>query len=412
MHRIDTPTAVGGLFTEGNQQFGIPPTVVSDDWANAVQEEVSGYIESRSIVLNKADNTQLRTAIEGHVRSEINAGFRNLVHNGVFRFWERVDQASTPFTMPTTDIDISDVSFVDRWYCTAGGGGAGTIARNVFTSGQTDVPLNPSHYLTFIQTSNATTSDPALITSIEGVATHAAESVTVSFQARVSSGTLDIDIDFLQDFGPGGSSDVASSSVTRTVNTTWNKLQATIPLGSMTGLTIAAQHSRLALRLRLPQGSTFTLDITQVQVEPGSGASDFEVRTEGDELRLLQRYYEKIGPGAGLPADHASSPRFYGMTNSNGGGENSVAPIIGLLFKVEKRTEGTGSGGAFLVLYENGGTNALDVIAGAGSSTGGIDNIVITAHGAESGQWTANFPAAGLYAFGASWACDVEFGTE
>ncbi|WMW65752.1 hypothetical protein [Nitratidesulfovibrio liaohensis] len=65
MHRIDGPGATeDGRFTDGNPAAGIPPTIVTDDWANAVQEEIVGVIAGAGIALDKADNGQLLQAIK------------------------------------------------------------------------------------------------------------------------------------------------------------------------------------------------------------------------------------------------------------------------------------------------------------------------------------------------------------
>ena len=64
MHRIDTTTAtVANTFTRGNPQTATPATVVSDDWLNAVQEEIVTVITGAGIALNKPDNAQLLAAI-------------------------------------------------------------------------------------------------------------------------------------------------------------------------------------------------------------------------------------------------------------------------------------------------------------------------------------------------------------
>jgi microcystin-dependent protein len=68
MHRIDHATAtVDNLFTEGDPVGGIAATVMTDDWANAVQEEICEVVETAGLTLNKADNTQLRVAIQSLV---------------------------------------------------------------------------------------------------------------------------------------------------------------------------------------------------------------------------------------------------------------------------------------------------------------------------------------------------------
>ena len=64
MHRIDGPGATqDNRFTDGDPTAGIPPTIVTDDWANAVQEELSGVIEGAGLTLDKAKHDQLKAAI-------------------------------------------------------------------------------------------------------------------------------------------------------------------------------------------------------------------------------------------------------------------------------------------------------------------------------------------------------------
>lgn len=74
MHRIDDPTAApalptpaaagtAGFFTKGNPGTGTPATIVTDDWANAVQEEMAAVIEAAGIALSKTAHTQLLTAL-------------------------------------------------------------------------------------------------------------------------------------------------------------------------------------------------------------------------------------------------------------------------------------------------------------------------------------------------------------
>jgi len=75
MYRIDnstaatslpTPAAVGpnpnGFFTNGSPGV-VPATVVDQDWANAVQEEIAGVITNAGITLDKTNRAQLTAAI-------------------------------------------------------------------------------------------------------------------------------------------------------------------------------------------------------------------------------------------------------------------------------------------------------------------------------------------------------------
>ncbi|MGN5127332.1 gp53-like domain-containing protein [Aeromonas sp. 30P] len=78
MHRIDTSTAQKDKFgagkngfTLGNAQTGVPPTEVSDDILDALQEEIAAVIEDQDsgMTLDKTKNNQLLTAIKKIIRS-------------------------------------------------------------------------------------------------------------------------------------------------------------------------------------------------------------------------------------------------------------------------------------------------------------------------------------------------------
>jgi hypothetical protein len=64
MHKIDGPGNDDGQFTEGNPSLGIPPTTVTSDILNALQDEIANVIEDAGLALSKPDNTQLLAAIE------------------------------------------------------------------------------------------------------------------------------------------------------------------------------------------------------------------------------------------------------------------------------------------------------------------------------------------------------------
>lgn len=65
MHRIDSSGATEtNQFTEGDPASGVPATQVTDDWLNAVQEELCGAIELAGLTLDKGDNSQLVAALQ------------------------------------------------------------------------------------------------------------------------------------------------------------------------------------------------------------------------------------------------------------------------------------------------------------------------------------------------------------
>lgn len=85
MQRIDTATAVNvrpapdatgnpGFFAKAPPGSGLVPTVLSEDWANNIQEEVCHAIEASGLVLDKTDPTQLFQAIQSIVGSSAVVG--------------------------------------------------------------------------------------------------------------------------------------------------------------------------------------------------------------------------------------------------------------------------------------------------------------------------------------------------
>lgn len=64
MHRIDGPSATpSNQFTQGSPTGGVPATVVTADWLNDVQENVSRAVEGAGIPLEKGNFGQLLAAI-------------------------------------------------------------------------------------------------------------------------------------------------------------------------------------------------------------------------------------------------------------------------------------------------------------------------------------------------------------
>jgi hypothetical protein len=68
---LPTPGAVGpnpnGYFTKGDPAGGVPATIVDDDWANMVQEELANAVTSDGTALSKTDRTQLKAKLTGRL---------------------------------------------------------------------------------------------------------------------------------------------------------------------------------------------------------------------------------------------------------------------------------------------------------------------------------------------------------
>jgi hypothetical protein len=84
MHRVDDPSAGPAVPTPGPQgtpgyfqgaqpTTGQQATIVTVDWANAVQEEIAHVVESAGLTLSKTDRTQLLQAIAKLTRTRLTA---------------------------------------------------------------------------------------------------------------------------------------------------------------------------------------------------------------------------------------------------------------------------------------------------------------------------------------------------
>lgn len=70
MHRIDGDGHVANQFTEGVPGVQVA-TQITGDWLNALQEELAGVITGAGLTLNKADNGQLRKALNARLGSSV-----------------------------------------------------------------------------------------------------------------------------------------------------------------------------------------------------------------------------------------------------------------------------------------------------------------------------------------------------
>lgn len=65
MHLIDSLTAVLGRFVKGNPTTGQKATQFTDEWCNAIQEEIANAVSMEGRALDKKDNAQLKKTLEG-----------------------------------------------------------------------------------------------------------------------------------------------------------------------------------------------------------------------------------------------------------------------------------------------------------------------------------------------------------
>jgi hypothetical protein len=230
------------------------------------------------------------------------AGFRNAIINGNFDIWQR----GTSFT--------ENEFGADRWRNLRFGTTC-TMSRQAFTLGQTDVPGEPTYFVQMAVTSVAGAGNASQFQQrIEDVRTFAGQQITVSFYAKADS-TKNIAIEFVQNFGTGGSpsaSVLEIGTVKKSLTTSWQKITHTLSVPSISGKTLGTDGNDIFIfNVFLDAGSNFdartdslgqqsgTFDIAQVQIEAGPVATPFERRPIGTELALCQRYFFKFESNSG-----------------------------------------------------------------------------------------------------------------
>lgn len=286
----------------------------------------------------KSEILALQTAVAA-IPATVQNGMRNRIINGTMMLSQRYGGGLT--SVPAGSVSIWGV---DRWYGTSIAGG-GVFSIQQFIGG------GPAKFPAFIRISTTTAKAVLVAGDAHGVAqsiegyhwndlqwgTASAQTASVSFWVRSSViGTYSIAM---------GSSAAANSCVnTYTINAanTWE--YKTIAFAApVTGAFGTTTGTGAGLRFDLGSGSTWTaaasntwyasnrnnyggsvavintlghtLDITGVQVEPGSSATTFDTRLIGLEWPLVLRYYQvgqfnevQYGVIAGTFASHITLP--------------------------------------------------------------------------------------------------------
>lgn len=218
------------------------------------------------------------------------AGFRNHILNGDMR----IAQRGTSISLGNAEAETKYT--LDRWVIYTGAGGEATVTQE--DSDFEDPTGDRNFMLRWDQTVAGATFTPTIRTLIENVRTLAGQSVTISFDAKVAAGTLSLTPSLQQNFGSGGSPTAQKnqSASAVTVTTTKQRFSTTIALDAITsGDTIGTTKGTdyLQLVLAAPTGETWTLDITNVQMEAGTVATSFEKRPEAIEELLCRRFFER-----------------------------------------------------------------------------------------------------------------------
>ena len=213
---------------------------------------------------------------------------RNFIRNGDFQ----IAQRGATFTGIAT-----------AQYCLDGAyhpaAGTQTVSQQAFTVGQTDVPDNPVNFLRVARTVAAGAANAIVQFPIEFPARLSGKTVTLSFRAKVSSGTKALTVDVLSS---GVTPSISEASQGFTATTTWTLFSFQFAIDAMTAATSSAY-----LLPRIVESAslgTFTLDIADVQLEEGSEATRFERLNFEDQLLWNQRFFCKSFQVATAPAQN------------------------------------------------------------------------------------------------------------
>jgi hypothetical protein len=213
---------------------------------------------------------------------------KNKIINGDFGVWQR----GTSFTFSGSSGYSSDRWVVDGDRTSMG------ATQQTFTPGAAPVAgYEGQFFLRWSPGTSGTFSN--LQTRLEDVRTFAGQTVTLSYWAKCSTGTLTNEPYYLQRFGSGGSPDNAAALATSTITTTWTRFSQTFTVPSISGKTIGTSSSLIILPVRLGSGTTTTVDVWGVQLEAGSIATPFQTATgtiQG-ELAACQRYFNRFTSG-------------------------------------------------------------------------------------------------------------------
>jgi len=220
----------------------------------------------------------MRADTVAEARTAIGAGRKNLIINGGFDVWQR-------------GISFTGSSYwADRWT----GSFAATITRTAFAYDQTDVPNSPTYYadINFASGGNSWN----ISHRVEGVKQFSGKTVTLSFWSKSSTHAgQEIGLLFRQNFGSGGSA-VQDASTSFILQSNWSRHSVTVTLPVISSGTTIGAGDCLWVN---PNSSIFSppvdlqFQMTNVQLELGSVATEFEHRSYGEELALCQRYYRR-----------------------------------------------------------------------------------------------------------------------
>jgi hypothetical protein len=296
-------------------------TWVAQDDSNAIQNSI---VDAKGdLIAASANDTPARLAVGNNGETIVAdssqttglawagnyAAGKNKIINGAFDVWQR----GSSFTLSSN----TRTYCADRFAVTSVfSAGSSSVSRQTFTPATAPVAGYEGQY--FQRITAATTSTYIdCFQFIEDVRTFAGQSVTFSFWAKASA-SVTVNGYRIQNFGSGGSSEVAGVQGTFGLTTSWQRFTTTFTVPSISGKTVGTS-SFLGIGFYISSGITagLTIDTWGVQLEAGSVATAFQTATgtlQG-ETSACQRYYYLHASGIHLSLGNAG---YYSATQVNG----------------------------------------------------------------------------------------------
>ena len=293
----------------------------------------------------------------------------NRIFNGDMNVWQRATSGTA-----------SGYTAADRW-ANVFVGGTVTQARQAFSLGDALGSTQPTYFLRqTVSGQTLSTQYASTVQRIEGVRSYAGQTITVLGWVKVTSGTANMAIEAVQNFGTGGSpsADVTGiSPTTVALTTSWAPFAVVMAIPSVSGKTLGSgNNDYLALNFWTSAGSNFNartnslglqaigVDLWGIHIRVGTwtaaDAALYRPRDLGTELALCQRYYEVgrmilQGPSAGLIANssqfavskRALPSTSYTNASSSNGGTPAVQGLTSM--SISYNTTTTATGGYYFV---------------------------------------------------------------
>jgi hypothetical protein len=294
-------------------------------------------------------------------------GFKNRIINGDFQ----IAQRGTSVTVPAGNILYT----LDRWTV-----GTNTTSMTMTQGTQTTYPFTYSVLSGVAGNTGISISQRIESKNIQDLAGYA---VTLSFFFYNASGNA-----------PSGSLTVTTPTAVDNYASTTTILNQAIGVNSSVKQTVtftlpASAANGLQIIFGTPSLTSGSLVLFGVQLEAGSQATSYDVRSIGQELFLCQRYFEKSYAQGVSPGTNTGVGVYYGSFNAG-----YASSLFYVQFAAEKRTSptmlGYTTGGVSGNWFDTSVGNLPVVIANQSTRGGGSATVTGGAGAAQFGQWTAS----------------------